>query len=742
MTSTFTSGKSALSILAINLLLMMGLINQANCQVLWQPTNGPWGGDIAGLAAGSDGMVYCISPTFDESIEDYQFRLYKSTNSGDDWSLIENPGLKYIVGVTLQGILFATDYQSLYRSADEGITWEPVSDTVPPMPDFIEGPNNNLYCFSDFLLSSGDGGLTWNIARDTATYQLVVNSAGHLFTPGINSMFRSVDMGMSWTAFADIGSLQSSITSMDINAVGEIFIGTEINGLHRLSADGVEVTKINSGLDHITDINITDEGLMYCLIYPGLIYVSDDDGQSWVVSTEGMVSPFTEMNEESSEGVLFASWIDGFVRSADNGMSWEFAQTGIGLATVNNLLINDTGDIFAASTYYIFKSSDLGESWQVIYENDWVSNIQKTWMMPDGSLFVTTGDLIFYDSVRMPCLDYNCTHLYRSLDDGNTWEHVQESYLIHDAEMNSQGKLFLTTDNEILISDDNGDSWSVLSNVNELELITIDNNDVIYGQNRFSGYYKSEDDGKTWMAVHPSLVEGYDPHIALVTNEQGHLFSVVTYQSNYFWVKLFKSEDGGMTWTDNTPEGNYFIRNVVFGKYGEIYLPTNGGLFRSSDNGHTWIKISEDDGRHVIAVAEDPQGSLFISYVEEVLYRSDTWVAAPQNVSVQNRLDMEVFPNPTRDRLEISLPLEMASNKLYVYNSKGQLLIVGKIDTYGVELKSNNDKINPGIDPPNYGTGRETDEEDIIISIDVSFLSSGVYTLLIDDVTKQFVVLK
>ncbi len=721
----------------------MGFIDQANCQVSWQPTNGPWGGNISGLAAGPNGMVYCISSAFIWSDETYQYHLFRSINSGEQWSEIENPGLNYVVGVTSQGFVFASNYQSLYKSADEGITWQLVSDTVPSMPDFIEGPDNHLYCFSDFLLTSSDGGDTWSVTRDTATYHMVVNSAGHLFTPGNNTMFRSVDMGVTWTAFADIGPLQSTITSMDINNSGEILIGTEINGLHRLSADGTNVTEVNSSFASISDVNITDQGLILCLMHPGLLYISDDDGQSWYLSTEGMVSPIIELYEESSEGALFVSWIDGLLKSADNGMSWEFAQKGIGLATLNSLLINAMGDIFAVSNYYIFRSSDLGENWEVIYENNWTSIILNMWMMPDGSLFVKTSDVVFYENKRLPCLEYNCTHVYRSMDNGSTWEHVHESYLIHDVDMNSQGNLFMTTDSEIFVSGDHGNTWNVLSNDNALELITIDHNDVIYGQNSFSGYYKSEDDGETWVAVHPPLVEGYDPHIALVTNDQGHLFSVVSYQSNYFWIKLFKSEDGGLTWGDITPEGNYYIRNVVFGKYGEIYLPTHGGLFRSSDNGDDWIIISEDDGRHIIDVAEDPQGRLFISYVEDVLYRSDTWVAAPQNVTVQDRLNMELYPNPTRDRLEVNLPVEMVSDKLYVFNSQGQLLITGVISENGIELKSTNDKINPS-NPPNPGIVREDElKEDFIrISLDVSFLPSGVYALNIEGVTKQFVVLK
>ncbi len=743
MSSTSTSGKSAVPFLVINLLLIIGFINQANCQVSWQPTNGPWGGDNSGLGAGPNGMLYCIQSDFNESDELYKYHLYRSMNSGEYWSEIENPGLNYLVGVTSQGVVFASGYQGLYRSDDEGNTWEMVSDTLPPRPGFIEGPEDHLYCFSDFLLASSDGGLTWAITRDTATYQLVVNTAGHIFTPGINTMFRSMDMGITWTAFADTGPLQSSITSMDINDSGEILIGTSTNGLHRLSADGAELTAVNSDFASIIDVKITDQGLILCLVYPGLLYVSDDDGQSWYLSTEGMVSPFTEILDEGPEGTLFVSWIDGFLKSTDNGMSWEFAQKGIGLATGVNLLISEEGDIFANTGFYIFRSGDLGETWEIIYKNNWISIIMDIWMMPDGSLFIKTSDVIFYEGKRLPCLDYNCTHVYRSMDKGSTWEHVHESYLIHDADMNSQGKLYLTTDSEILISGDHGNTWNVLSNDNALELITIDHNDVIYGQNTFSGYYKSEDDGETWELISEPLVEGYDPHIALVTNELGYLFSVVTYQSNEFWIKLFKSEDGGMTWFEITPEGNYFIRDVVFGKYGEIYLPTNGGLFRSSDNGNNWIRISEDDGRHIIDVAEDPQGRLFISYVEDVLYRSDTWVAAPQNVTVQDRLNMELYPNPTRDRLEVNLPSEMVSDKLYVFNSQGQLLITGVISENGIELKSTNDKINPS-NPPNPGIVREDElKEDFIrISLDVSFLPSGVYALNIEGVTKQFVVLK
>ena len=106
------------------------------------------------------------------------------------------------------------------------------------------------------------------------------------------------------------GPYGGNISALAINANGDIFAGTEDDGVFR----------------------------------------STNNGATWPPSTTGLTNPFVRSLAINASGHLFAgTWGDGVFRSMDNGGGWTAINTGLTDLTIQSLAINAGGDIFAGT---------------------------------------------------------------------------------------------------------------------------------------------------------------------------------------------------------------------------------------------------------------------------------------------------------------------------------------------------------------------------------------------------------
>jgi photosystem II stability/assembly factor-like uncharacterized protein len=175
---------------------------------------------------------------------------------------------------------------------------------------------------------------------------------------------------------------------------------------------------------------------------------------------------------------------------------------------------------------------------------------------------------------------------------------------------------FGTLDGQLYVSNDAGQTWSVLYNFNRPELfvdnIVVDSRDsnVLYvATHKFKspgGFYKSTDGGKTWRqavelkdeALHSLVQSSENPDVLVVGSITG----------------VFRSDDSGETWKKLNNSGADGLRNVEslaidprdsnILYVGTWYLP-----YKSSDGGKTWssIKTGMIDDSDVFAIDIDPR---------------------------------------------------------------------------------------------------------------------------------------
>jgi photosystem II stability/assembly factor-like uncharacterized protein len=222
-------------------------------------------------------------------------------------------------------------------------------------------------------------------------------------------------------------------------------------------------------------------------------------------------------------------------RTADGGAHWTEVPGAPETGFVTRLVFDprDPARVWAAATNGLFRSDDGGP------------------FAPAGLAGVEVASLVFAPpDANDPQLLYAGVlgAVYRSADGGATWARTAGSSPLFDGILVRSltidpalpGSLFAIADRYVYRTDDQGVSWSRLP---------------------------AAPDNPTVLAAAPS----------------GGLWTS-TYD------RLFKSDDGGATWTESAPFGSHFVVTLAFDpRFPEtLFLGTGYGLLKSRDGGGHW----------------------------------------------------------------------------------------------------------------------------------------------------------
>ncbi len=231
--------------------------------------------------------------------------------------------------------------------------------------------------------------------------------------------------------------------------------------------------------------------------------------------------------------------------------------------------------------------------------------------------------------------------LWKTIDGGNTWLPVTDGQI----RSSSVGAVAVSKSNPDVVylgmgehalrgnimqgdgmykSTDAGKTWQHigLSDTQVISKIRIhpDNSNLVYaaalghvaGSNEERGVFRSTDGGKTWEKVLYRSNKAGAIDLSMDPNNPEVLFAAIweAYRISYKMSSggpdsgLFKTSDGGETWTEITR--NPGMPSGIIGKIGVVVSPAdsnrvyaivendNGGVFRSDDGGDTWDKVNED----------------------------------------------------------------------------------------------------------------------------------------------------
>jgi photosystem II stability/assembly factor-like uncharacterized protein len=273
---------------------------------------------------------------------------------------------------------------------------------------------------------------------------------------------------------------------------------------------------------------------------------------------------------------------DPFTAATFSGLAWR----GIGPAVTSGRVIDIAvrpdrhATWYAATVGGVWKTENAGTSWTPVFDAEGSFSIGCVTIDPNNphTVWVGTGENNSQRSVSYG------DGVYRSLDDGKTWENLGLKESMH------IGRILVDPhDSRVVYVAAMGPLWSP-------------------GGDR--GVYKTADAGKTWKSVLTIGENTGVSDLAMDPRNPDTLYAAAYQRRRHVWTlidggpesALYKSTDGGATWT-KLENG---LPKEDLGRIGLAVSPVNpdvvyavveaangaGGFFRSTDRGASWEKMS------------------------------------------------------------------------------------------------------------------------------------------------------
>jgi len=430
--------------------------------------------------------------------------FYRSTNSGNSWTLLSHPRLLGDIFIHSNGYLFMPSDSGLYRSTDMGSSWQLVNMNI-------------YYQYYEPMLSLPNGDIL----------------GGQNQKAGI--IYRSSDNGYNWSVFDTLNCFE--ILNMLYGKDGSIYVGTYRSGLFKTTDEGLTWLQCNTGFPNptsqVTSIAERPSGIMFAGTTHFGTFISTNLGQSWTRNYPGYFNDYgndygvTRLIAHPS-GSVFAASVGSNIPylkiSNDNGNHWNLLPSYGGLYTYD-LTMDASGTIYVLGSGGIQYSTDIGTTWITSPSPSGGSLLHVT---KQGSIVVLSTDS------RSSITTY---YTRVSTDGGTSWttsSPVNNRTAIYEYGSTSNEYLFAATDLGVYRSIDTGKTWypmnTGLTSTN-IRSFAINSFDVVFAGTNMRGVFRSRDYGEHWESFSAGLTDSVIT--TLYCNVDGYLFAG-TYSNGIF----------------------------------------------------------------------------------------------------------------------------------------------------------------------------------------------------------------
>ena len=175
--------------------------------------------------------------------------------------------------------------KTVYKTVDGGKTWKPSGKGLPgdDVKILLASPPSSLFAFigDDGFFKSSDGGATWSAASGPGAKvrSIVVDpsSPGRLFAATEKGLYRSADLGSSWSAV--VVEKDGDVEAVVASASGRVFAGT-FHGVFESKDGGSTWAPFAPGLPN-TDVRALAIGNAPSRLYAGIA-----GGSVWSIELE------------------------------------------------------------------------------------------------------------------------------------------------------------------------------------------------------------------------------------------------------------------------------------------------------------------------------------------------------------------------------------------------------------------------------------------------------------------------
>lgn len=380
-----------------SLLISFISYSQLPAQSSWKEI-GPLSSPI--IAMGYDGhtILYAAS----------QYGIYRSSDNGDSWELWErHEGGELGVGktlgighngfVTVSGVVYTLSYER----EEDGFSTEP-----PSLIATSSVPGLGYLCLSDCLgytsvrdfIQSGNrlfvaaGGSVWykdvsasNWNRSSVSSYQLFNDNGNIISCGTGGLTSiSTDNGVSWQAYSG-GNLPAPASGFARKGT-RLFASVPAFGIF-VSKNGGSWVLINNGLPSVDCVDIINHGnVIYVATSDAWVWKTSNNGKNWrqagSVAGGRSISALFSLN-----GSLFATGANGISRKSPGSDAWKHTTKGLASGEIDWIAARNDEIIAGKRIGDFAEGSPFYEGWLYRSKNPWRNwssqNLEASWGMTE-----------------------------------------------------------------------------------------------------------------------------------------------------------------------------------------------------------------------------------------------------------------------------------------------------------------------------------------------------------------------
>jgi hypothetical protein len=337
----------------------------------------------------------------------------------------------------------------------------------------------------------------------------------------------------------------------------------------------------------------------------------------------------------------------------------------------NAITSNGIGEILFSNPAGIFSSADGGINW--INQGLQGQSIFAVKGMKDNSVFVSLAG--------------SGTHIYKSVNNGHagSWVASDNGFVgntaTYFAENNAGIKYAgIGWQRQVLTSTNTtGSLWTPNSPVAQSGMpqntvttaINVNAQGHIFTGMENFGVYRSTDGGITfqWLGF-----SGGDMS-AIQFNSSGEVFVSKAGGSNNSGV--YRSSNNGTSWSSNLLPNAGVVNCLYIAPNNDIYAGTTTGMYKSSDNGQSFIPINAGlPTRYILSLHKGADNYLYAGTAGRGIFKTSTSiVTSVSNIPPVQQL-LNIFPNPASDIFYVDLPAGLSSGlSITLYSTLGSVIL-------------------------------------------------------------------
>ena len=562
----------------------------------WSQRPAPPGGDVS-IIPTATGSLYGLNALGALGAE-----LYRSSDAGLHWTRIyprfNNTFIEHLVDIGSDGTFYYTktqsnsDYHRLYSSADEGVTWQLVNDSVQHIR-LASASTGTLIGWGDVdtanaivVRRSTDGGHSWTWALtlpqwvgEALTFREMPNGSLVLAKPNHFLVYHSEDDGQSWTE-APMPTPQGA-EPLYIAHSGTWF-ALQWNTLLRSANQGQNWTALQgvAPFDNLNSFTSLPNGrLLAAGSNNDHLYYSDDDGIHWQLAPAGYAIRSLKLPAPLPDGTIFATSKESLFRSGNGGNSWTFSAYGMPRSLLYDVAAVNQDTVFAVTEDGICRTLDRGQNWE------------------------------FLAAFKRKLPDYEHYTYLHHIDVGHT-------------------RLLVGIDSSVLLSTDRGASFTDITPPGGLAdfKVRIGPGDSVLFANGASGLCRSTDAGAHWQTV-----AGNRFFAQMAFHPSGRCFALMQSIPGYNYGALWFSNDLGATWQPTNIGGSALCINPN----GVIFVAESNEIQVSENGGNSWAtRLIPENLGNCSGLLANAAGHLF-AYNGDIIFSS-----------LDNGITWQLYPSP------------------------------------------------------------------------------------------------